>query len=93
MAWSFISEAPMTAEQYDELNGAIRDDPQGLILHTASRAHGGMRIVDVWDSEDAYRRFEREELLPAMQRLGMAPPEDAPAVQGFELHNLRGRAA
>ena len=71
MAWGFIGELPISRDQYDRLNGEIKEDPDGLILHTASEHGGGMRIIDVWESEDAYRRFEREILTPAMGRAGL----------------------
>ena len=60
MAWGFIGELPISREQYDRLNGEIAEDPEGLILHTAAEHGGGMRIIDVWESEDAYRRFEQK---------------------------------
>ena len=94
MAWSFISELPISPEEYDALNGEIGEDPPGLILHTSSRSENGMRIIDVWESETAYRQFEQEQLMPAMGRLGWPPPPpDAPQPVEFELHNIRGRAS
>ena len=89
MAWSFISELSITPAEYDQLNAEMPDDPSGLILHTASRTDGGMRIIDVWQSEDDYRRFEREQLMPAMGRLGWPAPETPPPTQEFEVHNMR----
>ena len=94
MAWGFIGELPISREQYDRLNGEIKEDPDGLILHTASEHGGGMRIIDVWESKDAYERFERETLMPAMERIGAQPPEGGPPPRDeYELHNMRGPAA
>jgi hypothetical protein len=93
MAWGFISELSITVEDYDKLNAEIGDDPPGLILHAASRTDGGVRIVDIWQSEAAYRRFEQEQLMPAMGRLGWPAPETPPPTQEFEVHNLRGPTA
>ena len=92
MAWGFIGELPISRDQYDRLNAEISEDPEGLILHTAAEHGGGMRIIDVWESEDAYRRFEQETLTPAMGRAGMeAPTGGPPPLDSFEVHNLRGR--
>jgi hypothetical protein len=92
MAWGFIGELPISRDQYDQLNAEIPEDPEGLILHTAAEHGGGMRIIDVWESEDAYRRFEQEILFPAMGRAGLQPPEgEPPPLDTFEVHNLRGR--
>jgi len=93
MAWGFIQELPLTVDQYDQLNNEITEEPEGLILHTSSEKAGGVRIVDFWDSEDAYRRFERETLMPAIDRIGVAPPAEPPAMDTFEVHNMRGRAS
>jgi hypothetical protein len=90
MAWSFISELPISPDEYDALNAEIPDDPAGLILHTASRSEVGMRIIDVWESEDAYRRFEAQQLMPAIARIGAEPPPpDAPHPLEFEVYNMR----
>ena len=90
MAWGFISELPISSAEYDALNAEIPGDPPGLILHTASRSDVGIRIIDVWESEDAYRSFEAEQLGPAIGRLGWPPPPaDAPGPVEFEIHNTR----
>ena len=90
MAWGFISELPISREEYDRLNAEIVDDPPGLILHTASEKDGKMRIVDVWESKDAYERFEQATLMPAMGRIGAAPPAGGPPPRDeYEVHNLR----
>ena len=94
MAWGFISELPVGPEQYDQVNAAIGEDPPGLILHTSSKKDGRMRIIDVWESKEAYERFERETLMPAMERIGAQPPEGGPPPRDeYEIHNMRGPAA
>ena len=93
MAWGFISELSITPAEYDQLNAEIRDDPAGLILHTASQADGGIRIIDVWQSEADYRRFEEEQLMPAAGRLGWPAPDTPPPTTEFEIHNMRGSGA
>lgn len=58
-----------TLEQYDQVNeklGVDDDPPAGLLIHTASERGGGVRIVDVWESEDAWQRFREERLMPAV---------------------------
>jgi hypothetical protein len=94
VAWGFISELPMSRDEYDRLNAEIPDDPEGLILHTASEKDGQMRIVDAWQSKDAYERFERDVLMPAWGRIGGEPPTGGPPPRDeYEIHNLRGPAA
>jgi hypothetical protein len=89
MAWGFITELPISRDEYDRLNAEIRDDPEGLIVHTASEKGGTMRVIDIWESKDAYERFEQEMLFPAMGRIGMSAPDSPPPRDEFEVHNLR----
>ena len=64
--------------------------PEGLILHTAGpRDEGGWRVIDVWESEDAFWRFFDAQLLPAAQELGQAPPDSRP--EFFAIHNMIGQ--
>ena len=92
MAWGFISELPVSRDEYDRIDAEIGDDPEGLILHTASEKNGKMRIIDVWESKDAYERFESDVLMPAMSRLGGEPPAGGPPPrEEYEIHNMRGR--
>lgn len=93
MAWGFIQELPVTVEQYDQVDREITGDPEGLILHTASKKGDRVRVIDIWESEEAYRRFEQETLMPAIGRLGMEGPAEPPPMDTFELHNVRGPAA
>ena len=79
----------LTKESYEEavrrLSGKTRlestaDWPvEGILAHAAGEAEGGFRVVDVWDSEEAARRFG-ETLVPILQEVGVeAQPEMYPA--------------
>jgi hypothetical protein len=73
---------------------AADDPPTGLIVHVTYVEDGRVHIVDVWESFDAYERFGRERLGPAMARLpgqqGMRPGEPERTV--VDLHQvIRGR--
>ena len=58
--------------------------PAGLIAHFAGPLKtGGWQVIDVWESEDAFRRFLDGSVIPAAKDLG-APPFDSTVV---ELHN------
>jgi hypothetical protein len=49
---------------------------EGLLVHTAGQGESGFRVVDVWESEDAFRRFG-ESLIPILQEVGV---EDEPEI-------------
>jgi hypothetical protein len=82
--------AGLTRESYEEAvrrltNGKSQlespaDWPvEGLLAHAAGQAEGGFRVVDVWESEEAVRRFG-EDLVPVLEELGVeAEPEVYPA--------------
>jgi len=92
MAWGYIREMPITREHYGRVDEQITNDPEGLILHASAETDGGVLIVDIWESKEANERFERETLLPALERSGMTA-ERVPSRQEFDVHQMRGRAA
>ncbi len=52
---------------------------QGLLAHVAGQGPTGFRVVDVWESEEAFRNFG-EKLGPIMKALGIdTQPEIYPA--------------
>ena len=89
MAWGFITEFPFPAEEYDRLDREVGPNPEGLIVHIAAKSGDGMKIIDVWESKEAYDRFEQEMLMPAMGRIGLATPDRPPPRDEFEVHNMR----
>jgi hypothetical protein len=91
MPWGFITEFPMPVEEYDRLDSQVGPNPEGLIVHIAARSGEGMKIIDVWESKEAFERFEKDVIMPAAEQAGMAPPEGvgAPPREEFQVHNLR----
>lgn len=81
----------LTRETYEEsvrrLTGGKRrvespsDWPvKGLLSHAAGQGPNGFRVVDVWESEEAFRQFG-EKLGPIMKALGIdGQPEVYPAL-------------
>jgi hypothetical protein len=43
---------------------------EGLLAHIAGQGESGFRVVDVWESEEAFARFG-ETLMPILQDLGI----------------------
>lgn len=93
MAVGVLNEVTeMTTEMYDQVDAKLNtagDPPDGLIIHTAGATGGGLRIFDVWESEEQYNRFREERLLPAIREAaGEEAVSGAPSSQIYELHNL-----
>jgi hypothetical protein len=52
---------------------------EGLLAHAAGEGEGGFRVVDVWESEEAFGRFG-ETLVPILRDMGVeGDPEVYPA--------------
>ena len=47
----------------------------GLLVHAAGQGVNGFRVVDVWESEEAFRRFG-EKLTSIMEALGIEGEPD-----------------
>jgi len=60
MSYAFVQDIAATWEQYEHLAAAIAARPEGLIIHVAGPTDEGFRIIDVWESEAAWKRFEAE---------------------------------
>jgi hypothetical protein len=53
---------------------------EGLLVHIAGQGPNGFRVVDVWESEEAFQRFG-EKLMPILQELRVeVEPEIYPAL-------------
>jgi hypothetical protein len=78
MAVWFSLELPMSEQQADailrELGLSNRPAP-GQMFHVEGTVNGNIRVVDVWESEEAFGQFMQERLGPAFQRAGVQMPE------------------
>ena len=66
-------DAALDARMTQEL-GLQNAPAPGALARFAGPTDTGWRVISVWESEDAYRTFERERLMPVFQRLGVTPP-------------------
>jgi hypothetical protein len=94
MAIVMTMDFPATTAQYDKVNeriGIAEKPPEGLIVHASGVTQGGMRTVDVWESEEAFNKFQQERLGPAVAEVLGGPPADAgerPGPEILEIYNL-----
>jgi len=94
MAVGFILDfAEGSAAQYDQviddmqLDGRVVADGQ---FHVAGPGpDGGWRVVDVWDSDEAFSEFAREQIGPISQKHGFSEPQ----ISRFDVHNTRDTGA
>ena len=90
MAFMRMFDNPnVTQEQYDAVServGVSADNmPDGGILHAAGQGpDGGWRVVEIWESEEAARKFDEERVEPMLQQAGI----EHPPPETWQLHNL-----
>jgi hypothetical protein len=71
VAYAYVQDVASSWEQYQDIAVAlVEPPPDGLIVHVAGPTDEGVRIIDVWESEDAWQRFRSERLDPAIAELG-----------------------
>lgn len=78
-----------TLEQYDRVVEKMgferggRGGPGGL-FHWVMKTDDGIRVTDVWESQEAFDTFANEKIGPITQEVGVPNP---PEIQVFEVHN------
>lgn len=84
MTYAFVEDVPATWERYRRFAEAVGRSPRGLILHAAGPTDEGYRIIEVWESEEAWVAFRTgalaeataaDEALPAPSRFRDLVPE------------------
>jgi hypothetical protein len=90
MAVTFTLDMPgMTREQLDglvqQLGAGPGKVPDGQIAHIEAITDDGARIIDVWESAEAYERFMQERLGPIFATAGL-PPIDTPRM--LQVHRV-----
>lgn len=77
-----------TEEQYEQVR-RIADwegvRPEGAKLHVCGFADDGMRILDIWESAEAFNSWFEQAIGPAVQEVGV---EGQPEVLMFPLHGV-----
>ena len=82
-----VTPLSMDARQYDEiikrLENAGASAPPGRLSHVCFGTGTSLRVVDVWESQDAFNAFGQT-LIPILQQVGVDPGQ--PEV--VEVHNI-----
>lgn len=78
MAIAVISDAPnVGAEQFQAVQQQLNltaNPPQGGLALLAGPWAGNWRVLNVWESQEAWETFLRDRLEPAFQQLGFPIP-------------------
>jgi hypothetical protein len=88
MAYAFVEDIASSWEQYERVVAGLRDPPPpGLILHLAGPTDEGFRIIDIWETEEAFNRLRSERLEPAIAALG-GPSRREPTFRGLHAAHM-----
>ena len=66
--YAFTQDVPIDADTYQRIaQGVGVEPPEGMVLHLAiERPEGGLRYIDVWESEAHWDRFAEDRLHPVV---------------------------
>jgi hypothetical protein len=93
MVYAYTQDVPIGPELYRRILDELGPEPlAGQLLHLCvRRPDGGLRYVDVWESEEACAAAFDERIHPAVDRaFGGARPSGEPVVDRVEVLDARG---
>ena len=89
MVTAMLMEWPeSTLDHYNRVMSSLGLDanpPDGAIFHVAGFGPNGMRVLDIWESQQAFERFQQERLNAVIQKVGIP---GQPKIQFFPVHNM-----
>jgi hypothetical protein len=98
MAVGVLTAGPGATKQiYDDVTEKMfghappmREDeaPEGLIAHSAGQGEQGYYVYDIWESREAFERFMKEKLGPALAEVMDGPPPEGGGPQYFPIDVL-----
>jgi hypothetical protein len=88
MAVAVIVDIPGGTEQgYEQVIATVFPEgklPEGWLVHIAGPTETGWRVVNVVPSQEQFKAFARERLLPATQKVG----DPTPQLTSFPVYRL-----
>lgn len=92
--YAFIQDVPIDETFYGRISDLIGSEPMpGLLLHLAVKLpEGGLRYIDVWESQEACDKVFAERIHPAVdQAFGGARPPVEPTLDVLDVIDSRGK--
>ena len=79
----------MTLEQYDEVINRMGFEPRGAggpgaLFHWVTKTSDGVRVTDVWETQEDFEKFAEEKIGPITKEVGI---QAQPDIQYFDVHN------
>jgi hypothetical protein len=67
----------MTSEKYEQISLTMLDRlkaQDGFLAHAAAVIPGGIEVVELWESQEAFDVWLKEVVMPTSRKLGVTPP-------------------
>ena len=93
MVYAYIQDVPIGEDMYRTIIDALGPDPlKGSLLHLAvRRPEGGLRYIDIWESEEDCTRAFEERIHPAVDAaFGGNRPAQEPEVHHLDVLHVAG---
>lgn len=88
MPYAIVQDVASSWEQYERVAApTVEPLPPGLILHAAGPTDDGFRIIDVWETQEAWEHFRADRVAPAVAALG-GPARPEPTFRDFHAAHL-----
>jgi hypothetical protein len=68
----------------DRMGVETRPEP-GIYLHVTAQTDFGLRVIEIWDSQEGFENFAQQRMLPALKDLGI---DRRTEITVKPLHNL-----
>ena len=90
MSYAFYYDVPGTEDLYRRVKAEIGDEPpKGLLVQLVVRSEGGLRHLNVWESQADWERYRNERIGPAVGKVlaaaGITEPASAPVERPLEV--------
>jgi hypothetical protein len=93
MVYGIVMNSAAPAEAYDALHAEVVRRGAGtsgaLLVHLGHATAGGFQIIEVWRSEEEFRRFSQDVVMPILVELfGAEAAAVPPDTEEFEVRGL-----
>jgi hypothetical protein len=94
MTYAHVVDVPAPVEMYDALHAEIvrrsGETVDGLLVHVGRATATGFQVLEVWQSQAHFERYNEQVVLPAVADLsaGQSGPAPQQAIEEFQVHGL-----
>jgi hypothetical protein len=86
-----IDQADGTMEEYGKVLDVLGEvPPAGRLAHAVGTTGAGLRFIEIWESREHARNFERDRLLPAFAQVLGASPSPRPEISELDVSSYTG---